>query len=245
MQALRCHCGDLVLGVVCPRCQISQTADDALRDLLHAVKQCSVLLGVGECQFPFSGGTDHVHDGFRLCQCHFAGKERPLGEFSGFSRLSTGSVDCFQQLAGDKNAAVAGKFHGVLAGIAMRGTEHGGDAVVQFAAGGIQKVAIGTGIAGHLGERFSAGTPEALLCNGDCGITGNTDHGNAAGSVWGCDCCNGMHNRFSFHNSDLLVKIYVIKICPHSLYHLRVALESYSTGETRTLFFFCFFFSFQ
>ena len=198
MQALRCHCGDLVLGVVCPRCQISQTADDALRDLLNAVKQCSVLLSVGECQFPFSGGTDHVHDGFRLCQCHFAGKECPLGEFSGFSRLSTGSVDCFQQLASNKNAAVAGKFHGVLAGIAMRGTEHGGDAVVQFAAGGIQKAAIGTGIAGHLGERFSAGAPEALLCNGDCGITGNTDHGNAAGSVWGCDCCNGMHNRFSF-----------------------------------------------
>ena len=29
------------------------------------------------------------------------------------------------------------------------------------------------------------------------------------------------------------------------LYDLRVILESYSTGGTRTLFFFCFFFSFQ
>ncbi|WP_370745138.1 hypothetical protein [Ruminococcus callidus] len=29
------------------------------------------------------------------------------------------------------------------------------------------------------------------------------------------------------------------------LYNLRVILESYSTDETRTLFFFCFFFSFQ
>jgi len=39
----------------------------------------------------------------------------------------------------------------------------------------------------------------------------------------------------------LLVRIYGDSF----LYNLRVILESYSTGGTRTLFFFCFFFSFQ
>ncbi len=39
----------------------------------------------------------------------------------------------------------------------------------------------------------------------------------------------------------LLVRIYGDSF----LYNLRVILESYSTDETRTLFFFCFFFSFQ
>ena len=115
------------------------------------MKEYAVLLGMGKGKLPFSGCADHIHDRLRLGECHFSGEKRPFGEFARFCRDSAGGVDRFQQLLGDKNASVAGKLHGVLAGIAVGRTEHGGDPVIQLRTGRVAEFAVGAGVAGHFG----------------------------------------------------------------------------------------------
>ena len=157
-------------------------------DLPDTPVKCALLLGTGKPQLPVSGSTDDVHHRLRLCQGHLAGEKRTLGEFARLGSRCAGVEDCLKNPACDVDAAVAGKFHGVLAGVAVGGTEYGGNAVVQRGVVRVEEAAVGAGVARHGGQRFSGDAAEARLRKGDGVAAGDADDGDSAGGV---GCGNG------------------------------------------------------
>ena len=103
--------------------------------------------------------------------------------------------DCLKNPACDVNTAVAGKFHGVLAGVAVGGTEYGGDAIVQRGAVRVEEAAVGAGVARHGRQRFSGDAAEARLRKGNGVAAGDADDGDSAGGVGCGNGCNGICGR--------------------------------------------------
>ena len=86
---------------------------------------------VGQRRSLFAVCRNNVHDGFRLGQAHFAVEERAAGILAGSCRGCACRDAGFHQPPGHRTAAVAGKLHHVLPGVAVGFPEKQGHALVK------------------------------------------------------------------------------------------------------------------
>ena len=147
--------------------------------------------GVGQRRTLTAIGRDQIHHRLGLSQTQLAVQECAAGVLAGSSRLCPGCKADFYQTPGDGIAAVTGKLHHILAGVAVRRTEKQRHALVKklFSVGkmpeqsgialGILHLLCGIGRAEHPRRHLVA------LC------AGKPHHSNAACARCRCDCCNG------------------------------------------------------
>ena len=76
-------------------------------------------------------GRDQIHDRFGLRQAQFAVQERTAGVLAGGRRLRTGCQTGLHQTACHRTAAVAGKLHHILAGVAVGRAEKQRHALIE------------------------------------------------------------------------------------------------------------------
>ena len=141
---------------------------------------------------------DQVHDRFGLGQTQLAVQKGAAGVLAGGGRLCACCKTGFHQPPRHRAAAVAGKLHHILAGIAVRRAEKQGNALVKgfFS---VHEMPEQRGVAFSLFHFF------CRVCRvehpGSHGIalrTGEPHHGNAACTRCCCNCCNGwfLHGFF-------------------------------------------------
>ena len=145
-------------------------------------------------------GRDQVHDRFGLSQAQFAVQERTAGVLAGGRRLRTGCQTGLHQTARHRTAAVAGKLHHILAGIAVGRTEKQSHALVKFLAA-VHKMAEQCRVAFCLRHLFArVCRAEHPLCHGIALRTGQAHHRDAARTGGGGDGGNGR----SLHSCSFL-----------------------------------------
>ena len=134
---------------------------------------------------------DQIHDRLGLSQAQFAVQERTAGVLAGGRRLRTGCQTGLHQTARHRTAAVAGKLHHILAGIAVGRTEKQSHALVKFLAA-VHKMAEQCRVAFCLRHLFArVCRAEHPLCHGIALRTGQAHHGNASGPGGSGDGGNG------------------------------------------------------
>ena len=185
---------------------------------------------------------DQVHDRFGLGQTQLAVQKGAAGVLAGGGRLRTGGKAGFHQPPRYRAAAVTGKLHHVLAGVAVGRTEKQGDALVKgfFPVHEMPEqcgVALGffhffcrVGRAEHPGRHLIALR------------TGEPHHGNAACTRCCCNCCNGrfLHGffwlPFRARSGRLLPSAHSSETNTVSLYHEMLRNGTvFSTNSRKTV----------
>ena len=109
------------------------------------------------------GGSDEVGHGFGLAEVELAVEVGSLGELSGVGHTAAVLDEEVQDLIDDIGGAVTGDFHGVFAGVAVRGTEDGDEGFIDdFLARFTRFTRRRT--CGHGG--YEAGDVDGVGCNG-------------------------------------------------------------------------------
>ena len=143
---------------------------------------------------------DQIHDRLRLGQAQLAVQECAAGVLTGRGGLGTGRETGFYQTTGDGIAAVTGKLHHVLAGVAVGCPEEQGHALVEhFPA--LHEMAEQGCVALGVPHRFGrTGRTEHLFRHGIALPAGQAHHRDASGTRGGGNGCNGrfLHDGYPF-----------------------------------------------
>ena len=199
------HLGDILLGIIRPGGEMRRKREQVVLDLGDAAAQGALLDGQRRPCRAAVFGADDVDDRLGLGEVDLAVEKGALGELACLCRLGACFEDGAQNLLRDVDAAVTGKLHHILAGVAVRCAKHQGDCLVQLFAV-LDDLSEGGGVAAHVGE--SAVTYILKNSVGDGGRirSRDADDADAALALCGADGGDGavvVHDRLLKNRSRL------------------------------------------
>ena len=151
------------------------------------LRQRAVQGGIGQRRTLSAIGRDQVHNGLGLGQPQLAVQEGTAGVLARGGGGGTGCDAAFHQPPGHRTAAVAGKLHHILAGVAVRCPEEEGHALVKGFLPFHEMPKQSSVALGIFYPLCRVGRAEHLCRHGIALRAGKTHHGNAACAGRGCN----------------------------------------------------------
>ena len=182
---------DIFLGEVHPRGQVGLQPGQGIFLGVDFLRQCTVQGRIGQRRSLTAIGGDQVHHGFGLGQAQLAVEKSAAGVLTAGRRLRARRKAGFHQPARHRIAAVAGKLHHVLAGVAVGCAEKQGHALIKDVVPFHEMAEQGGVALGRFHALFRVGRAEHPCRHPVALGTGKPHHGNAACARCRCDGCNG------------------------------------------------------